>query len=79
MDEKQKEIQELEQKIRNLEADLSSTASEIGDWKIAKCMEYQSLGLEIPYDLQELHEQRQAVRDKIGELEKQLEERLSEE
>lgn len=65
---------EIEQEIRNLQSELSSQASEIGDWKIAKCMECQALGLEMPYDLQELHEQRQAVRDKIGELEKQLEE-----
>lgn len=65
---------EIEQEIRNLQSELSSQASEIGDWKIAKCMEHQALGLEMPYDLQELHEQRQAVRDKIGELEKQLEE-----
>lgn len=65
---------EIEQEIRNLQSELSSQVSEIGDWKIAKCMEHQALGLEMPYDLQKLHEQRQAVRDKIGELEKQLEE-----
>ena len=73
MDEKQKEIQELEQKIRNLEADLSSTASEIGDWKIAKCMEYQVNGLEIPYDIEQLHKKRQAVRDEINKIQEQIE------
>lgn len=73
MDEKQKEIQELEQKIRNLEADLSSTASEIGDWKIAKCMEYQVNGLEIPYNIEDLHQRRQAVRDKINQLQEEIE------
>lgn len=73
MDKKQKETQELEQKIRNLEADLSSTASEIGDWKIAKCMEYQVNGLEIPYNIEDLHQRRQAVRDKINQLQEEIE------
>lgn len=73
MNEKMKKIQEMEQKIRNLEADLSSTSSEIGDWKIAKCMEYQVNGLEAPYDLEELHKKRQDVRDEINQLQEQIE------
>lgn len=65
---------EIEQQIRNLQSQLGSQASEIGDWKIAKCMECQALGLDMPYDLEELHQKRQEVRDQIGELEKELEE-----
>lgn len=59
----------IEQKIRDLKSKLSSQESDIGDWKIAKCIEYSTLGLEPPYDLNELHAQRQAVRDEIAELE----------
>lgn len=73
MNENLVKIQKLEQKIRNLEADLSSTASEIGDWKIAKCMEYQANGLEIPYDIEQLHKKRQAVRDEINKIQEQIE------
>lgn len=39
------------------------------DYRIIKCMEYSLAGLELPYDIQELHTQRQRVRDKINELE----------
>lgn len=62
---------EIEQKIRDLKTKLSHQESDIGDWKIAKCMEYSTLGLEPPYDLQELHKQRQLVRDEIEALEVQ--------
>ena len=63
---------EIEQQIRNLQSQLGSQASEIGDWKIAKCMECQMLGLDMPYDLEELHQKRQEVRDKIAEFETEL-------
>lgn len=35
-------------------------------------MEYSTLGLDAPYDLKKLHEQRQAVRDEISALEVEL-------
>lgn len=63
---------EIEQKIRDLKTKLSCQESDIGDWKVAKCMEYSTLGLDAPYDLQKLHEQRQAVRDEISALEVEL-------
>lgn len=63
---------EIEQKIRDLKTKLSCQESDIGDWKVAKCMEYSTLGLDAPYDLQKLHEQRQAVRDEISNLEVEL-------
>jgi len=63
---------EIEQKIRYLKTKLSCQESEIGDWKIAKCIEYSTLGMEPPYDLQELHRQRQLVRDEIGALEEEF-------
>ena len=66
------EIARKEQEIRNLESKLSSVASNIGDWKIAKCMEYQAMEMEIPYDINELHEQRQAIRDTINQLQNEI-------
>lgn len=63
---------ELEQHVRDLEAKLSCTSSDIGDWKIAKCMEYQVAGLDMPYDITELHEARQAVRDEINQIQEQI-------
>lgn len=65
--------EEKEQEIRNLQAQLSSTASPIGDWKVAKVYEYVLAGLETPYDIQELHTERQAIRDRINTLQTELE------
>lgn len=39
------------------------------DYKIIKCTEYQLAGLELPYDISELHTERQALRDRINALE----------
>ena len=50
--------------IEDLKAQLADT-----DYKIIKCMEYQLAGLPLPYDIETLHLQRQAVRDRIAELE----------
>lgn len=50
--------------ISRLKAELSAT-----DYQIIKCSECQLLGQDMPYDVAELHENRQAIRDKINELE----------
>ena len=39
------------------------------DYKVIKCYEYQLAGLEVPYDAAQLHEERQAIRDQINQLE----------
>lgn len=52
------------QEVRTLKKQLEET-----DYKIIKSSEYQLLGLETPYDLEELHAERQNLRDKINELE----------
>ncbi len=67
------EKQRMEQEIRDLENSLTCTSSPIGDWKVTKCMEYEKMGKEIPYDFQELSEERQKVRDRINELQVQIE------
>lgn len=67
-----KERAQLEQEKKNLEQDLSSVVSPIGDWKIAKYNEYILAGLEAPYDIKELNRQREAVRVRIREIDEIL-------
>lgn len=62
------ERRKVEQQIINLKSDLESRESDIGDWKIAKAQEYILAGIECPYDIDELHAKRQAVRDEINRL-----------
>ena len=60
------EQQTSEEQITELKAQLSAT-----DYKIIKCSEYQLAGLDMPYDIAELHAQRQAIRDQINQLEQE--------
>lgn len=53
-----------QRRIAELKAELNST-----DYKIIKCSECSLAGAELPYDIVELHAQRQAIRDEINELE----------
>lgn len=52
-------------RIAELKEQLNST-----DYKIIKCSECSLAGIDLPYDITELHAERQALRDKINELEK---------
>ena len=61
------EIELYEAELRCLCTDL--VYGEYGDWKISKYYEYILSGLDSPYDIAELHEKRQAMRDRINELE----------
>lgn len=72
MDEENKTVENIEQEIRNLQAELTSVASPIGDWKVCKCYEYALSGETAPYDIQELHTRRQAIRNRINELQEEL-------
>ena len=56
--------QEKKQKLKSLKNQLSST-----DYQIIKCYEYSLAGLELPYDIQTLHTEREAIREQIRELE----------
>ena len=62
------EIVEIElpvhEQIAELKAKLSAT-----DYKVIKCSECQLMGVEMPYDVAELHAERQAIRDQINQLE----------
>ena len=52
------------EQIAELKTQLSAT-----DYKVIKCAECQLLGEEMPYDVEELHAERQAIRDEINRLE----------
>ena len=42
------------------------------DWKVIKYQEYVDAGKPAPYDINELNRKRQAVRDRINEIQKEL-------
>ena len=54
----------VHEQIAELKAQLSAT-----DYRVIKCSECQLLGQELPYDVAELHAERQAIRDQINQLE----------
>ena len=55
------------EQIAELKAQLSAT-----DYKVIKCSECQLLGEEMPYDVEALHAERQALRDEINKLEQEV-------
>ena len=61
------EQEEYEKEIDQLKEELSAT-----DYKIIKCSEASLLGEELPYNASELHATRQALRDRINQLESKL-------
>ena len=54
--------------------DIESLKSELqeSDYKVIKCAEAICLNAELPYNMTELHKERQALRDKINELESEV-------
>lgn len=57
----------IKEEVERLKAELTAT-----DYKIIKCSECSFVGVELPYDVAELHTERQAIRDRINELEELL-------
>ena len=53
-----------QEQIKALEEKIAST-----DYKVIKCYEYSLAGLELPYDITLLHEEREAIRQQIRALE----------
>lgn len=55
-------------------AEIERLKSELqeSDYKVIKCVEAMAVGADMPYNMTALHNERQALRDKINELEKQL-------
>lgn len=54
--------------------DIESLKSELqeSDYKVIKCAEAMAVGADMPYDVASLHKERQALRDKINELESEV-------
>ena len=63
----------IESEIRTLQSKLDAPTSDIGDWKIIKIYEARLSGESDPYNYEGLKAARQAVRDKINELQAELE------
>ena len=53
--------------IKRLKSELQES-----DYKVIKCAEALTIGAEMPYDVESLHKERQALRDKINELESEV-------
>ena len=62
------ERNDLEAELRTLHSKLDTSSSDIGDWKIIKIYEARLQGLPDPYDYDELAYQREAVRERIREI-----------
>ena len=57
---------------RYMEIERMKSELQESDYKVIKCAEAMTVGAEMPYDVASLHKERQALRDKINELEEQL-------
>lgn len=65
--ERQEKIMALQEEISTLKMQIDST-----DYKIIKSYEYSQVGLKAEYDMAELHQERQEIRDEINVLEEKL-------
>ena len=57
---------------RYMEIERLKSELQESDYKVIKCAEAICLNEELPYNMTELHNERQALRDKINELEKSM-------
>ena len=58
------EYEQMQERIVRLKQALADS-----DYKVIKCVEAQMAGVELPYNITELHAERQELRDMINELE----------
>lgn len=66
--EQERDVTKIRKEIEDLKAQLTNS-----DYKIIKCYEASLIGESLPYDITHLHRERQAIRDKINEIENTLE------
>ena len=57
---------------RYMEIERLKSELQESDYKVIKCAEAICLNEELPYNMTELHNERQALRDKINELESEV-------
>ena len=65
--EERERVSAIQNEINELKAQLETT-----DYKVIKCYEYGAVGIEKPYNVEELHSERQAIRDIINEKEHEI-------
>lgn len=73
MDSTEEKRMNLQQEIINLKTQLSGDDSKVGDYKVTKTYEARLKGESDPYDTNTLLSERQKIRDKINELQTELE------
>ena len=64
----------IDEQQANIQMEIERLKSELqeSDYKVIKCAEAICLNAEMPYDMTELHKERQALRDRINELESEV-------
>ena len=64
----------IDEQQANIQMEIKRLKSELqdSDYKVIKCAEAMAIGAEMPYDVASLHNERQALRDKINELESEV-------
>lgn len=64
----------IDEQQANIHMEIEHLKSELqeSDYKMIKCVEAMAVGIEMPYDVESLHNERQALRDKINELESEV-------
>lgn len=64
----------IDEQQANIQMEIERLKSELqeSDYKITKIAEAMSIGAELPYDAKALHKERQALRDRINQLEMEV-------
>ena len=64
----------IDEQQANIQMEIERLKSELqdSDYKVIKCAEAMTIGAELPYNMTELHNERQALRDKINKLESEV-------
>lgn len=57
---------------RYMEIERMKSELQDSDYKVIKCAEAMAVGADMPYDMTALHNERQVLRDKINELESEV-------
>ena len=66
-------ISDIEQGIpKSSEIERLKSELQESDYKVIKCAEAMAVGADMPYDVASLHKERQTLRDKINELESEV-------
>ena len=64
----------IDEQQANIQMEIERLKSKLqeSDYKVIKCAEAMTIGAEMPYDVASLHTVRQELRDKINELESEV-------